>query len=127
MAALHQLVRYGIEAISFLTLMIDYRFPNIIASMSEDNVTAIKTLTLESLITTQEGRTVGKALMTALVNHQIRDEMGVDAISQILHQRCPSICEPDDVILYKGMELLQSVTGVTNSDQREKILVEAQE
>lgn len=91
-----------------------------------DILESVKALTLESLITTQEGRNTGKALMTILVNNQIKDEMGVDVISNILQQRCPSICEKNDVILYKGMELLQSAKATSIKDQRDKILIESQ-
>jgi nuclear pore complex protein Nup155 len=64
--------------------------------------------------------------MTILVNNQIKDEMGVDVISNILQQRCPSICEKNDVILYKGMELLQSAKATSIKDQRDRILLESQ-
>ena len=83
-------------------------------------------MTLESLVTTQEGRNTGKAIMTALVNHQIRDDIGIDVISSVLQQRCPSICQPNDVVLYKGMELLQSAKALVHEEQRIKVLSEAQ-
>ena len=94
--------------------------------MPADVVQSVKNLTFEGLITTLEGRNTGKTLMTALVNHQIQDEIGVDVISSVLQQRCPSICEPNDVVLYKGMELLQTAKATLNQEQRDRMLLEAQ-
>ena len=90
-----------------------------------DILKTLRNSTFESLITTVEGKNVTKELMSALVNHQIEDEMGVDVISNVLKMRCPSICQPNDVLLYKGMELLKSAKASYNSQECNSILGDA--
>lgn len=61
----------------------------------------LKGLTFESFVSTQRGREVAKSLMASLVNIQLEKDLGVDSIISSLQQRCPTICEANDVILFK--------------------------
>ena len=71
--------------------------------------------------------------MLALVTRQIDEDIGVnnfsdfkvDIISSTLQQRCPSICEPNDVILYKGMEFLRTAKFSSSKDQQQYCLKES--
>jgi nuclear pore complex protein Nup155 len=63
--------------------------------------------------------------MTTLVNSQIDKQAGIEAIVNTLQQRCPNICENNDVILFKGIELLKSSQNSSNADEQNKFLREA--
>lgn len=53
------------------------------------------------LLTTSKGRDVARSLVSTIINMQIGQNLSVDAISDVLQQRCGSFCSADDVLLYK--------------------------
>lgn len=53
------------------------------------------------LLTTTKGRDVARSLVSTIINMQIGQNLSVDAISDVLQQRCGSFCSADDVLLYK--------------------------
>jgi len=61
----------------------------------------IATLTYSDLITTTKGRDAARVLLNTVINQQISYQISVDAISEILQQRCGSFCSADDVMQYK--------------------------
>jgi hypothetical protein len=48
-----------------------------------------------------KGRDTARALLNTVINQQISYQISVDAISEILQQRCGSFCSADDVMQYK--------------------------
>jgi nuclear pore complex protein Nup155 len=113
-ANIHELIRLSIEAIAFLSLLIDFRISDVAKSLSNSEKADLCGVTFETLVVTNKGKEVAKLLMTALVNGQIAKELGVEGIISSLQQRCPSICESSDVILYKGMEHLRNAKSFVN-------------
>ena len=113
-ANIHELIRLSIEAIAFLSLLIDFKISNVAKSLSTSQKADLCGLTYEMLVVSSKGKEVAKALMTSLVNGQIAKELGVEGIISSLQQRCPSICESSDVILYKGMEHLRNAKSFVN-------------
>ena len=71
----------------------------------------IATLTYCDLITTTKGRDAARALLNTVINQQISYQISVDAISEILQQRCGSFCSADDVMQYKVSLLLIRCVG----------------
>ena len=113
-ANIHELIRLTIEAIAFLSLLIDFRISNVAKSLSNSEKSDLCGMTFETLVVTKKGKEIAKSLMTSLVNGQIAKELGVEGIISSLKQRCPSICEGSDVILYKGMEHLRNAKSFVN-------------
>jgi len=117
---LYMLLSQTIEAISFVLLLVDYKIGDVVAgsiilfcSSSHRSLTAVSgscdkqtqatiaTLSYSDLITTAKGRDAARALLNTVINQQISYQISVDAISEILQQRCGSFCSADDVMQYK--------------------------
>ena len=76
----------------------------------------IATLTYCDLITTTKGRDAARALLNTVINQQISYQISVDAISEILQQRCGSFCSADDVMQYKvSLRLMRSVGEISET------------
>lgn len=58
------------------------------------------------LLTTAKGRDMARNLVSAIINVQIGQNLSVDAVADVLQQRCGSFCSADDVLLYKVREIL---------------------
>lgn len=128
-ANIHELILRSIEAIAFLSILIDFRISQVSKSLTAQERMDLSGMTFELLVVSNKGKQVAKTLMTALVNSQINKELGVEGIISSLQQRCPSICESSDVILYKGMEHLRSAKsfsgqGTTGQDLHEALRYE---
>ena len=108
MANIHELVNYCVETISFFSLLIDFRISNIAKCLTPDDQTILQKMSFEELVITTAGKELAKQLMAALINNQMNKELGVESVVDSLQQRCPSICEDNDVILYKGLEQLRN-------------------
>jgi nuclear pore complex protein Nup155 len=108
------LIKRSIEAIAFLSILIDFKISNIAKSLSEHDQKELQTITFETLAVSTKGKDIAKSLMTALVNHQINRELAVESVIDTLQQRCPSICESNDVVLYKGLEHLRNAKSLTS-------------
>lgn len=114
---LHALLNRTVEAISFVLLLIDYHFSELVAQCDKNIQAILATMTYEELITTDKGLHVSRALVNVIIDHQIGLNISVslylsntflsntvyqiDAVSHILQQRCGSFCSGDDVMLYK--------------------------
>ena len=64
-------------------------------------------ITYADLLTTSRGRDIARSLVSAIINIQIGQNLSVDAISDVLQQRCGSFCSADDVLLYKVISMRQ--------------------
>jgi nuclear pore complex protein Nup155 len=73
----------------------------IYGSCDKQTQDTIASLTYSDLITTGKGRDAARALLNTVINQQISYQISVDAISEILQQRCGSFCSADDVMQYK--------------------------
>ena len=124
-ANMADLLTLSTEAISFLTIIMDYSLTNIGSKLSEQDDQELRGLTFEAFVSTSKGRELAKSLMAALVNSQLEKDTPVETIITSLQQRCPTICESNDVILFKGIELVQNARSIANQDQQSKNLREA--
>ncbi|KAJ3721481.1 nucleoporin [Lentinula raphanica] len=109
-AQLLSLMTRTIEALSFVLLLNDYHFGDIMTKCDTEIRKLVSLLTFEDLITTQNGLTVSRALVNVIIDQQIGQQISypgftiflkVDTISEVLQNRCGSFCSTDDVMLYK--------------------------
>lgn len=124
-ANLHELIVQAIETISFLSMLIDHSLPKIVSQLPGQDAEDLNGLTFELFVFSIRGREIAKSLMSALVNIQIERDIGVDSIIETLKQRCPTICEEHDTILFKGVELIQKSRITSNRLAQEKLLNQA--
>ncbi|EGF76462.1 hypothetical protein BATDEDRAFT_92526 [Batrachochytrium dendrobatidis JAM81] len=125
LANMHELIRQSLETISFVSLLIDYKLPSMIAGMTESEKRELKGFTFQSLVSSSKGRDIGKMLMTSLVNKQIEKDIGVDIITATLQQRCPSICQTNEVMFFKGIECIQKAKQAVSRNEQLTIIGEA--
>ncbi|KAL2917260.1 hypothetical protein HK105_203325 [Polyrhizophydium stewartii] len=125
LANMHHLVHQAIETISFVSLLIDCKLPLIVAAMSDAEKRELHGFTFDALVSTAKGRDVGKMLMASLVNKQLEKGLSVQAITSMLQDRCPTICQDNDVVFYKGMEMIQSAKTMANRDEQLGLLNES--
>lgn len=97
-------------------------------------------MSYSDLLTTTKGRDMARNLVSAIINMQIGQNlsvstrvspsrndnaislgltllMQVDAISDILQQRCGSFCSADDVLLYKAIESIRKAKSSPASER----------
>ncbi|KAI8929792.1 Non-repetitive/WGA-negative nucleoporin C-terminal-domain-containing protein [Entophlyctis helioformis] len=125
LANAHSLIRQTLETIAFVLLLIDHQFSTIVEGLTDAEKRELQGFTFESLVSTTKGRDVSKILMASLVNKQIEKDAGVETITKALQQRCPSICQNNDVVLYRGMEFIQHARQSANPNDQQAILGEA--
>ncbi|KAH9487013.1 putative nucleoporin [Psilocybe cubensis] len=122
---LQVLLTRTIEALSFVLLLNDYRFGELISKCDADVQKLIFDQSFEGLITTQHGMTISRALVNVVIDQQIGQQISVDTISEVLQQRCGSFCSTDDVMLYKAKENIRKAAETRNPNERQKCLTEA--
>ncbi|KAI5123612.1 hypothetical protein M0805_003428 [Coniferiporia weirii] len=122
---LQTLLGRSVEAISFILLLIDYHFGDLVAQCDKDTQVVISSLTYEELITTESGLHVSRALVNVIINSQIGQQISIDTVSDILQQRCGSFCSADDVMLYKARESVRKAADVKDPSERQSILGES--
>jgi nuclear pore complex protein Nup155 len=72
------------------------------------------------LLTSSKGRDIARNLVSAIINIQIGQNLSIDAVSDVLQQRCGSFCSADDVLLYKVSFVLLCFVSIAGcSDQCE--------
>ncbi|KAJ4486039.1 nucleoporin, partial [Lentinula aciculospora] len=114
-----------IEALSFVLLLNDYHFGDIITKCDVEIQKLVSLLTFEDLITTQNGLTVSRALVNVIIDQQIGQQISVDTISEILQNRCGSFCSTDDVMLYKAKENIRKAVETSNVAEKQNWLSES--
>ncbi|KAJ2999981.1 hypothetical protein HDV02_001238 [Globomyces sp. JEL0801] len=124
LANIYRLIIGADEAITFLSFLIDFKITKLFHLLNDQEKKDLKSLTFEMLVVSQKGKDVAKSLMTALVNNQINNEMGAESVILSLEQKCPTICEGNDVIYYRGMEHLRSAKSVANQSTSGQQLME---
>ncbi|KZP00865.1 nucleoporin-domain-containing protein [Calocera viscosa TUFC12733] len=105
--ALKALVSRTIEAIAFVMLMIDFGLHDVMMQCDPRVRELLPKMSYEELLVTEQGTEAARALVNAIINHQISQQRSVDAVSDILNQRCGSFCSPEQVIVYKGYESIR--------------------
>ncbi|CCA71270.1 related to NUP170-nuclear pore protein [Serendipita indica DSM 11827] len=126
MAQLQNLLSQTIEAINFVLFLIDYKISDVIASCDKQTQDAVARLTYCDLVTSKQGRDVARSLLNAVINQQLSYQIGLDAISETLQQRCGSFCSSDDVMQYKAMENLRKAKELPPlSKERQNCMAEA--
>ncbi|KAF8328804.1 Non-repetitive/WGA-negative nucleoporin C-terminal-domain-containing protein [Cantharellus anzutake] len=124
-SSLRELLGITIEAINFILLLIDYKLPDTIALCEPPLQQKLYSMTWEDLLTTKEGRDVGKGLVTALINQQIGQQISIDTISDVLQSRCPNFCSTDDVMTYKAVEALRRAKEAPSAGETAESLRES--
>ncbi|KZT61323.1 hypothetical protein CALCODRAFT_480039 [Calocera cornea HHB12733] len=105
--AIKALVSRTIEAIAFVMLMIDFGLHDVMMQCDPPVRELLPKMSYEELLVTEQGTEAARALVNAIINHQISQQRSVDAVSDILNQRCGSFCSPEQVIVYKGYESIR--------------------
>ncbi|KAF8078700.1 nucleoporin [Lyophyllum atratum] len=124
-AELLSLLSRTIEALSFVLLLNDYMLGDLIAQCDLEIQKLIAAQTFESLITTQDGMTISRALVNVVIDQQIGQQISVDTISEVLQHRCGSFCSTDDVMLYKAKENIRKAVESRNPAERQNWLAES--
>ncbi|EIW68747.1 hypothetical protein TREMEDRAFT_63207 [Tremella mesenterica DSM 1558] len=119
------LVKQAVEAISFVLLLADYKISDVIARCDAQLQSTLLNLTYQGLLTSLDGREVARKLVTALIEQQIGQELGIDSLSEILQQRCGTFCQPGDVVLYKAEENIRRAESSRDVQERFEALVES--
>ena len=74
---LYKLIKQASEAISFMLLLNDYKLPDLVARCGSSVSNELKGTAFRDLFTSQPARNVAKKLVTALIEQQIGQELGV--------------------------------------------------
>ncbi|KIY65128.1 nucleoporin [Cylindrobasidium torrendii FP15055 ss-10] len=119
---LTSLLTRTIEALSFLLLLMDYNLTVLVSKCEPRIQQLLASQTFEALITARDGMEVSSALVNVVIDQQIGQQLSVDAISEILQQRCGSFCSADDVRLYKAKEDINKAVETRNINEREALL-----
>lgn len=77
---LNVLLKQAVEAISFILLLSDYKLPDVIAKCEPAVQSTLTSLTFQGLLTSLGGRDVARKLVTALIELQIGQELGVSSL-----------------------------------------------
>ncbi|CEH16136.1 Nuclear pore complex, Nup155 component (D Nup154, sc Nup157/Nup170) [Ceraceosorus bombacis] len=123
--ALRQLLARTIEAISFVLLLIDYRLPSIVSRCKPESQTKLSQLTFSGLVTTSDGSEVARNLVEAVIDSQMAAQVSIDAVAEVLQERCGGFCNADDVRLYKALESLRKAREAQNDGQKQDLLRES--
>lgn len=118
--ALRSLLSRTLEAVSFVLLLIDYRMPSLVHRCQPQVQASLLELTYADLVTSKQGRDTARVLVEAVIDAQISAQVSIDAVADVLQERCGSFCNADDVRLYKALECIrrakESPDGRTRSE-----------
>lgn len=122
---LDNLITQCIEGISFILLLIDYQISEILTLCDQNLQEQILNLTYKDLLTNNNGKEIARNVVNELINQQISKQISIDAISEILQQRCGTFCSADDVLLYKAIENVRKAHESKDENERESMLKES--
>ncbi|KAJ3145532.1 hypothetical protein HDU89_007029 [Geranomyces variabilis] len=122
---LEQLLQITTETIAFFVMVLDQNVGYLIDGMPEEQQEDLATITFEEAAISPKGLEITRALMAAYIDGQIKEERNVDTVGEELQQICPTICRQNDVILYKGIECVQSARNQPSPDLQAVKLKEA--
>ncbi|KAJ3221178.1 hypothetical protein HK099_003709 [Clydaea vesicula] len=122
---LHELLKQTMEAISFIQLLSDHNLNLIFESINKNIIPQYSNLTWEMMITSKTGRDLGKLLIETLVKIQVENQISIDAVSEMLRQRCPSFYSPENAIFSKANEHLERAKNVSSKSEKMEHLKES--
>ena len=99
--------------------------PAIIARCSSELQAQLLNLTFADLITSRAGRDTARGLVEAVIDAQIASQVSIDAVADVLQERCGSFCNADDVRLYKALEGLRRAKEAVDVSERNENLTES--
>lgn len=118
--ALRSLLSRTLEALSFVLLLIDYRMSSLVHRCQPQIQASLLELTFADLVTSKQGRDTARVLVETVIDAQISAQVSIDAVADVLQERCGSFCNADDVRLYKALECIrrakESHDALTRSD-----------
>lgn len=123
--ALVQLISSIVEGIAFVLVLFEDKLDEIILSLQDPFRTNVVKLTYEGLFTSEDGKSLAKELVRAIVNRQMASGESVDAVADALRRRCGSFCSTDDVIMYKAIEQQRKARTTDDTDTKVRFLREA--
>ncbi|KDN50361.1 nucleoporin-domain-containing protein [Tilletiaria anomala UBC 951] len=125
LTALSKVIARTLEALSFALLLIDYKMPTIITGCKPELQTQLLSLTYADLITTSAGREAARGVVEAVIDVLIASQVSIDAVADVLQERCGSFCNADDVRLYKALEGLRRAREALDQNERIESLRES--
>lgn len=125
LVGIDHLITQCIEGISFILLLIDYHLPETLSHCEQNLQEQFLNLTYVDLLTTNYGRDIARNIVNEVINQQISKQISIDAISEVLQQRCGSFCSADDVLLYKAIENVRKAHETRDKAERGTILRES--
>ena len=124
--SLAQLVSHTIEAISFVLVLFDEKFDEIVGTLPDDSKQRFFKLTFEELFSTSKGHDIAKELIKGIVNKNISKGSNVETVADALRRRCGSFCSAEDVVIFKAQELLKRASEAgANSELGRNLLNES--
>lgn len=121
--SLVQLVSTMIEGIAFVIELFKEDVAEIVAILSEESRPRFTELTFEALFTTDQGYSLAKELVKAIVNRNIAKGGNVEAVADFLRRRCGRFCSPEDVVIFKAQEQLKKATENGGNTEIGRILL----
>lgn len=105
--ALVVLIDRVIEGIAFVLVLYDEKIEETILSLANETRQQVRDLTYERLCATDQGKTLAKDLVKAIVNRNISSGSNVETVAEALRRRCGSFCSADDVVIFKAQEYVK--------------------
>ncbi|CAO3663875.1 unnamed protein product [Umbelopsis ramanniana] len=125
MEELYQLLSHAIEAVAFISYLIDAGFPRIVQRMPVSAQVALMGLTYESMLTKPDGRTVLRHLVTAVVDSQLEKGTDLNVVTDTLQNCCGTLTSPKEVIMYKAVQHVRKASESVDPTQRATQLSES--
>lgn len=108
--ALHSLEKLNIsiiEGISFVMMLFGEQVDQIWNALEDTTRLRFKSLTFETLFSSNDGKDLAKILVKAIVNRNLASGGNVDTVSERLRRQCGSFCSEQDVIIFNAQERLR--------------------
>jgi nuclear pore complex protein Nup155 len=123
--SIYQLILQTLEGLAFIQLLHDYSFSSLFSGLGENYRSELFSTTLEDLITTSKGREFARETLSILVNKYIKNGVNIDAMTDLLRERCPTFFGAEDVLFHKGSELIQRAQSSYFPQERDELLKES--
>ncbi|XP_039606595.1 nuclear pore complex protein Nup155 [Polypterus senegalus] len=117
---IQQLVHRSWQTLALWKLICDHQFSIVVGELPKELQDQIKMTSFKDMVI--NGKELTGALITALINHYIRDNVSVNSISDHLREVCPLLYSKDDSVCSKANELLQRSRQVQNKIDKERML-----
>lgn len=127
LAASAQLVRHTIEVVGFCRLLGTCNLAQVLDALSAEARQWFAGATLRDLVAAPDAAVLTRQLVAALMACCADDPASMDAMSERLRQRCPTLFGQDDTTRFKAMELLQRARRASNAAERTELARQASE